>query len=423
MSWQASAWALDQVKGIGASTKLVLLSLCEFANDEQVTWRSMASIAARSECATRTVRRHLQSLEDYGLISRKPMYRWCDSDSEACVARGGHKHRSGTLYRVNMEVGKFDLSELQPDPEDPHSDPDEGLADEEFRDEPPFDVGSDSVDNPVVDNLSAENEVVDKSTGANLALVEETLVSSGNPHSGQIGHCENGQGSTVANSGIPQAPKVATIRSYNPHINLQPSKLRNLTQDAPARFSDGSDRSVDCGLGGGAAPATDGAADSTAKPDSPPGVGELVGQCLPASWLELLDDPARRQLSGLLAAALGRGWPKVQIRRLLDGQPGLGGAQNPVGVIIHRVRRLVEDSPPVVVSARERKARELAQAVALLEAIIAGEGRDVDADWLVLNGLGNRGWACHKVTGELWEQAWGLVKARRRQVRTLQKVP
>ena len=402
MSWQASAWALDQVKGIGASTKLVLLSLCEFANDEQVTWRSMASIAARSECATRTVRRHLQSLEDYGLISRKPMYRWCDSDSEACVARGSHKHRSGTLYRVNMEVGKFDLSELQQDPEDPHSDPDEGLTDEEFRDEPPFEVGPDSVDNPVVDNLSAQNEVVDKSRGANLALVEKTLVSSGNPHSGQIGHCENGQGSTVANSGIPQAPKVATIRSYNPHINLQPSKLRNLTQDAPA---------------------TDGAADSTAKPDSPPGVGELVGQCLPASWLELLDEHARRQLSGLLGAALGRGWSKVQIRRLLDGQPGLGGAQNPVGVIIHRVRRLVEDSPPVVVSARERKARELAQAVALLEAIIAGEGRDVDADWLVLNGLGNRGWACHKVTGELWEQAWGLVKARRRQVRTLQKVP
>ncbi|MEW6901069.1 hypothetical protein [Trueperella pyogenes] len=316
-----------------------------------------------------------------------------------------------------MEVGKFDLSELQPDPEDPHSDPDEGLTDEEFRDEPPFEVGPDSVDNPAVDNLSAENEVVDKSTGANLALVEKTLVSSGNSHSGQIGHCENGQGYTVANSGIPQVPKVATIRSYNPHINLQPSKLRNLTQDAPARFSDGSDRILDRSLGGGRSPATDGAA------DSPPGVGELVGQCLPASWLELLDEQACQQLSGLLGAALGRGWSKVQIRRELDGQPGLDGAQNPVGVIIHRVRRLVADSPPVVVSAGERKARELAQAVALLEAIIAGEGRDADADWMALNGLGNRGWGSDKATEALWEQAWGLVKTRRKQARTLQKVP
>lgn len=426
MSWQASAWALDQVKGIGASSKLALLALCEFANDEQVTWRSMASIAARSECATRTVKRHLQSLEDYGLISRKPMYRWCDSDSEACVARGGHKHRSGTLYRVNMEVGKFDLSGLRPGPEDPHSDPDEGLTDEEFRDAPPFEFGGVSVDNESVDSLSAENGVVDKSTGANLALVEETLVSSGNPHRCQNGTCENGEGSTGAISGIPQVPKVAPIRSYNPHMNLQPSKLCNLSQGAPARFSDGADgldRSVDRGVSGGAAPATAEAAVSTAKPGVLPGVGELVAQCLPAVWLKLLDEQACQQLSGLLGAALGRGWTNVQIRRLLDGQPGLDGARNPVGVIIHRVRRLVKDSPPVVVSARERRARDRAQAVSILEAIIAGEGRDAHADWQVLNGLGNRGFSCDKVTGLLWQQAWELVEARRRQALELQKVP
>ena len=48
MSFRAVAWALDQINGVGPTVKLVLIALAEFANDDDITWRSRNEIAARS---------------------------------------------------------------------------------------------------------------------------------------------------------------------------------------------------------------------------------------------------------------------------------------------------------------------------------------------------------------------------------------
>lgn len=102
MSFRAVSWAFDQVRGIGANEKLVLVALAEFANDNDETWRAREEIAVRAECALRTVDTHLKNLEQRGLLVRTPRYAWCDSDSDACASRGAHKHRTGTLYRLNV---------------------------------------------------------------------------------------------------------------------------------------------------------------------------------------------------------------------------------------------------------------------------------------------------------------------------------
>lgn len=102
MSFRAVTWAFDVVRGLGATEKLVLLALAEFANDADETWRSMDEIASRAECSVRSVKTHLASLEAAGLIVRTARYAWCDSDEDPCVSRPAHKHRVGTLYRLNV---------------------------------------------------------------------------------------------------------------------------------------------------------------------------------------------------------------------------------------------------------------------------------------------------------------------------------
>lgn len=60
------AWTAQVIAG----TKLVLLSLCDNANDEGECWPSVGTIAERCSMGIRTVQAHLVALEGAGMISR-----------------------------------------------------------------------------------------------------------------------------------------------------------------------------------------------------------------------------------------------------------------------------------------------------------------------------------------------------------------
>ena len=53
MSIYGVAWALDRVRGISVGAKIVLISLAEFANEQDVTWVSRERLISRVECSTR----------------------------------------------------------------------------------------------------------------------------------------------------------------------------------------------------------------------------------------------------------------------------------------------------------------------------------------------------------------------------------
>ncbi|MEW6894569.1 helix-turn-helix domain-containing protein [Trueperella pyogenes] len=381
MSWRASAWALDEVLGIGANAKLVLLALCEFANDDNETWRSQSEIAKRAECEERTVRTHLKSLEGWGLISRRPRYRWCESDEPACATRPAHKHRSGTTYVVHMERGVFNLAAFEVS----HGSSDDG-----------HDHGARGVDKQLVDNGAVDsqpvNRAVDNSTPAKFAGMEKTAVSSGKVHIGKLCRYEDGQGSTPANSRRPHRQESAPIRSYNPHINLQPT----IQPSVEAEKSSVAGSSVGGWMDG----------------DSSQEDVMLVRQCLPASWQPLAVGTALTAVVGLLRAGMEAGWTPAGIERALGWGPTLDRATNPAGLMIYRVRRLVASPPPVSdreLRAARRQARER-EIKTRLESILANPESDPGRDWMFVMQLGVHGLS--QELRDLHEQAHERVRQR-----------
>lgn len=361
MSWRASAWALDQVVGIGANAKLVLLALCEFANDDNETWRSQGEIAKRAECEIRTVKTHLKSLEGWGLISRRARYRWCDSEEPACASRPSHKHRSGTTYVVHVEVGDFDLVAFE-------ADHDDNLIDDE-----PAPAGHGDTGNMGVDNQEANDGAVDKSTGANLALVEEMACQGGKVHRCNNCTCEAGPVSTGANCGSPQVQELAPIRSYNPHMNHQPTNQPSDTRV----LSEAASRMV-------------------GRMDDQPSEEDvmLVRECLPPSWQALAVGTALSAVVRALRAGLKVGWTPTRIEYALGQGPNLDGASNPAGLMIYRVRQLVATRPPasgIELRKQRQAARERELTEWLTEVLNRDENLNPSEDWMRLTTMHTHG--------------------------------
>lgn len=76
MSWQASTWAVEQITG-AAARKALLLALSNHADKAGVAYPSIKTLADESEQSIPSVRRHLDELEDRGLIAR--VDRWHES--------------------------------------------------------------------------------------------------------------------------------------------------------------------------------------------------------------------------------------------------------------------------------------------------------------------------------------------------------
>ena len=426
MSFRAVAWAFDRIKGLGQGEKLVLLALAEFANDEDETWRSREEIAKRAECSLRSVASHLKTLDECGLISRVPRYSWCGDQSGACADKSAHKHRSGTTYRLHLEVES---------------------------------------------NFAESAE----STDANLAHVDFSAECSGCGHTCKSCTCGDDRGSTDANSGSPQMQQVAPICTYNPQINHQtkpnqthqeelPEKqlrgnrgggLETLERDCDALVASGdaslatSDRASSkvghagvVGEGGAPNPTSSSNGDRQAprkRPvrhlersngggvvsggnapesrserrlggfegsvgsgvdvevfDSPLGVAdaELIAECLPPP-LRVLDAAGAVAVARLLRECVDAGWQPEQIRQVMDQAlpPNVGRLSR---LVCYRLRvNVLEGRPPArsadedprVRRERERQAERARQE--RIEALAAQvDPGDVDP---------------------LWDQAWSQV--------------
>lgn len=70
MSMSAMTWARDQKVG-AASTKLVLLLLADYADDDGHCWPFIETVAEKAEMGEKSVRRHLNKLEKMGLLRRR----------------------------------------------------------------------------------------------------------------------------------------------------------------------------------------------------------------------------------------------------------------------------------------------------------------------------------------------------------------
>lgn len=174
MSIYGVAWALDRVRGISVGAKIVLISLAEFANEQDVTWVSRERLISRVECSTRALSGYFKELEACGALTREARYEWCTSES--CSRTGEHKHRRGTVYRIHPEL-RIDVR---------------------------------------------------KATVADSAPVARSLESQRKSHSGNICASEDSE-DTVANSRRSQAQTSATI-TYRKEPPIEPP---NLTPPTP----------------------------------------------------------------------------------------------------------------------------------------------------------------------------------------------
>ena len=67
MSFQAQAWAVEQVTG-SPMTKSILMALANYANQDGESWYGYAKIAADTEMGESTVRKHIERLVELGLV-------------------------------------------------------------------------------------------------------------------------------------------------------------------------------------------------------------------------------------------------------------------------------------------------------------------------------------------------------------------
>lgn len=288
MSFRAVTWAFDRVRGLTATQKLVLLALAEFANDDDETWRSRAVIAERAECSVSSVNQTLSVLREMGLVSVTGRYTWCDQDSGPCAVRAAHKHRSGTVYKLHLEV--------------------------------------ESTSRPRKMSGPADKSVA--STLTNSASVEEMACSCGNLHTYKSCKCE----STLANGSTPHLQRAASVLSINPQLNPH---LTNLGTELSAGEVGGIEESSE------SAAAPSGAAPPAEDLD-------LVRRCLPER-LRVLDADGLATVAALLRERVDAGWSPAHIFQVMD-QPLPPRVDRLSSLVAYRLRRNV--SPELAPSAR-----------------------------------------------------------------------
>lgn len=89
MSWQATAWAVEQVVGPPAR-KLLLLILANYADEHGICWPSQETLASNTGMSLDTVQRQTKKLQEAGFltISRPPKRRgqWQTFVYQLCIA-------------------------------------------------------------------------------------------------------------------------------------------------------------------------------------------------------------------------------------------------------------------------------------------------------------------------------------------------
>ncbi len=100
---QSYAWDIPSFKG---NTKLIILCLADFANDDGQCWPSVSTVARKSGVSVSTVKSIIKSLVEEGWLSRK---------SRSKIGTDGRRVADSNLYTLNVAKLKKVARENEPE--------------------------------------------------------------------------------------------------------------------------------------------------------------------------------------------------------------------------------------------------------------------------------------------------------------------
>ena len=288
--------------------KLVLVALANFADDEDLAWPHVETLAGMASVSTRTVQRALKTLEEAGLIER--------SMGLAAGARGGLR-RTNSVYRLNVPD---DLSRRR------------GVRTARpgvVREFSSFARG----------DISGPAGSVDEGPSQVRCDMGVTTVPSVNECPSQV-RCDTGV-VTVDRCDTGDANRCDTgdVSIGEPSVVEPPSQA-----PLPPTASPGAGPGVGLAGLGGEVVADDGGG-------SPPPSGtvedwDLVRWCLPQP-MQALDGPGVAVVVPLLRERLEAGWRPEGLREVLAADPLPDRVRHLAGLVAHRLGRVpVDEAPP-----------------------------------------------------------------------------
>ena len=404
MSIWAVNWAF-QLDVPNQTHKLVLLSLANFADDEDEAWPHVETLAKMASVSVRSVFRALAALEAAGLISRTMGLR---------ENAGGGLRKSNSLYRLHVpdEVsrragrgeGRPKLLREAPS----GSQPDTGVMLAAVADKTPSgsqcdtgvtladrsDTGGTTNMTPV-SGLYKEEPSVEPPSQAPLPPAASSGAGAGDGLAGLGGEVTaNDEGTSPVSVGVEESdPGVA------------PGPVQ-----APAGQPAVSSSSSSSGPGAAPSPGVGGSPGVVSSED-----WDQVRRCLPES-MQALDGPGVGLVVPLLRERLDAGWRPSALRAVLAADPLPERVRHLAGLVAHRLGRIpvdaapppsrggssrVPDPPSVPVSREERDPRSVRAEEARLAAIRCGSPDAGRSRWWWLRREMDAAAACRVVDGEV----------------------
>ena len=331
--------------------KLVLVALANFADDEDLAWPHVETLAGMASVSTRTVQRALKTLEEAGLIER--------SMGLAAGARGGLR-RTNSVYRLNVPddlsrrrgvrtarpgvVREFS-SFARGDISGPAGSVDEGPS--QVR----CDMGVTTV--PSVNECPSQ---VRCDTG--VVTVDRCDTGDANRcDTGDANRCDTGDVSI----GEPSLVEPSDLTPLPPT-----SSSAVVSADGSGGVGSGPGSDVEDSRGGVGLPAA-GSAPAGGRAVSPNADGGVVpvGRDVAADWalvrrvlpepMQVLDDDGVATVVPLLRERLAAGWTAAELRDCLAANPVPDRVRRMAGLVAHRLGKLPPEGAPKSSPSRQRR--------------------------------------------------------------------
>mgnify|MGYP000886060488 CR=1 FL=1 len=322
--------------------KLVLVALANFADDEDLAWPHVETLAGMASVSTRTVQRALKALEEAGLIER--------SMGLAAGARGGLR-RTNSVYRLNVPD---DLSRrrgvrtARP-----------GVV-REFSSFARGDISGAAVGS--VDEGPSQvrydmgvTTVPNANEGPSQVRCDTGVVTVDRCDSGDANRCDTGDVSI----GEPSLVEPPTPLPPTPSSAV-------VSADGSGGVGSGPGSDVEDSRGGVGLPAA-GSAPAGGRAVSPAtGAGVAsVGRDVAADWalvrrvlpepMQVLDDDGVATVVPLLRERLAAGWTAAELRDCLAANPVPDRVRRMAGLVAHRLGKLPPEGAPKSSPSRQRR--------------------------------------------------------------------
>lgn len=408
MSIQAMTWVWG-LEGLDTSQTMVLLALADAANDDGFAcWPSQETLARKSRMSVRSVKRHIATLRDAGLIDVEMQSSTRGRMANLYRLHVGAERDFSALSRQRVKLAPSNSAsgeivdipakgQIDPLRNDGSNEVPKGTPMTPTKGTPmtPCNIGTVIKNHQTKPNQTHQEELPEKQLRGNHGGGLETLerdcdasLATGDRASSKAGLAgvageEEAPNPTPSPSGDRQTPRKRSERHLErTNRGGVVSGQGNVPESLSERRLEGFEGSVGSGV--------------DAEIDSPLGVAdaELIAECLPPP-LRVLDATGAVAVARLLRECVDAGWQPEQIRGVMDQAlpPNVGRLP---ALVCYRLRANVlnglpparsADEDPRVRRKRERQAERARQE--RIEALAAQvEPGDVDP---------------------LWDQAWSQV--------------